>query len=171
MVMDTLAAIAFSYEPPLKEYMQEKPKKNNEKIINEYMKNEIIVSGITSSLMCILFLKLPLIKEIYKTQSKLMTAFFTLFIFISIFNSFNARTDKINIFKNITKNKPFILTILFIIIVQIYIIYHGGSTFRSYGLSLKELEITILLALITIPIDIIRKIIIKKKGLNQTLTF
>ena len=34
MVMDTLAGIAFSYEPPLKEYMKEKPKKKDENIMN-----------------------------------------------------------------------------------------------------------------------------------------
>ena len=35
MVMDTLAGLAFSFEPPLIEYMEEKPKKKNESIINK----------------------------------------------------------------------------------------------------------------------------------------
>ena len=34
MVMDTLAGLAFSFEPPLKEYMKELPKQINEPIIN-----------------------------------------------------------------------------------------------------------------------------------------
>ena len=36
MVMDTFAALAFSYEPALEEYMNEKPKCKNEQIINKY---------------------------------------------------------------------------------------------------------------------------------------
>ena len=37
-----------------------------------------------------------------------MTAFFGLFIFIDIFNSFNARTSRLDIFANILDNKVFI---------------------------------------------------------------
>ena len=43
--MDTLAGIAFAYEPPLKEYMYEKPKNKNEQII---LKAVIIVSPFNS---------------------------------------------------------------------------------------------------------------------------
>ena len=42
MIMDTLAGLAFSFEPPLIEYMNEKHKKKNEPILNKYMINEII---------------------------------------------------------------------------------------------------------------------------------
>ena len=37
MVMDTLAGLAFAFEPAYKEYMKEKPKSRNEKIINKYI--------------------------------------------------------------------------------------------------------------------------------------
>ena len=43
--------------PPLKEYMYEKPKKKDENIINRYMKDEIIFTGLFSALMCVFFLK------------------------------------------------------------------------------------------------------------------
>ena len=93
MVMDTLAGIAFSFEPPLLEYMDEYPKKKDEPIINDYMKNEIFVTGIYSAILCVLFLKLPIISLIFRdgqNNEYLMSAFFGLFIFIGIFNSFNA---------------------------------------------------------------------------------
>ena len=57
MVMDTLAGLAFSYEPPKLEYMEELPKKRNEEILNKYMFNEIIITGIYSSILCLFFLK------------------------------------------------------------------------------------------------------------------
>ncbi|MBR3229686.1 MAG: calcium-translocating P-type ATPase, PMCA-type [Bacilli bacterium] len=167
MVMDTLAALAFSYEPPLEEYMEEKPKTKDEQIINRYMKDEILFTGTISALICVLFLKLPLIHSIFrdsKTDKYLMTAFFGLFIFMGIFNSFNARTHRLNLFSNLTKNKVFIAIIVFIIIVQIYLIYYGGKIFRTYGLNMIEFEIMIFISMLVIPIDFLRKIYLRKQG-------
>ena len=164
MVMDTLAAVAFSFEPPLKEYMYEKPKKKDEMIINDYMKQEIFITGSFSALLCIIFLKLPLINTIFDNNDDLMTAFFGLFIFMSIFNSFNARTHRLNLLAHITKNKVFLIIILFIIIVQITLIYYGGDMFRTYGLTLFEFEIMILIASLVVPVDWLRKFFLRKKG-------
>lgn len=170
MVMDTLAGLAFSFEPPLKEYMKEHPKKKDEQIINKYMLNEIFLTGLYSSLLCILFLKLPIIKNLYRqdlNDKYLYTAFFGLFIFIDIFNSFNARTHRLNILANILKNKVFIFIMLFIVIVQVILIYYGGTVFRTSGLTSREFIIMILFALSVIPFDWMRKIILKKKGLKN----
>lgn len=169
MVMDTLAGLAFAFEPPLKEYMKERPKKKEEPIMNKYMMHEIAFTGAYSCLLCILFLKLPIIKTFYRSAPNneyLMTAFFALFIFIDIFNSLNARTHRLHIFANILKNKVFIFVMLFIIGVQILLIYYGGSLFRTSGLTLHELLITILLAATVIPIDWIRKITLRLKGIK-----
>ena len=167
MVMDTLAGIAFSYEPPLKEYMYEKPKKKNENIINRYMKDEIIFTGAFSALMCVFFLKSPFIHSIFRDSSDdryLMTAFFGLFIFMGIFNCFNARTHRLNLFAHLSKNKVFLIIILFILIVQIYLIYYGGDLFRAYGLNPFEFEIMLLLSLTVVPVDWLRKIYLRKHG-------
>ena len=164
MIMDTLAGIAFSYEAPLKSYMVEKPKPKNEKIMNSYMYSEIIFTGLYSSLLCIFFLKSPWIKTLYrvdKSNKYLMTAFFALFIFMGIFNCFNARTPRLNLLSNLQKNKVFIFIICFIILVQLYLIYYGGNLFRSYGLSTRELFMTIALAMTVVPIDWLRKLITK----------
>lgn len=169
MIMDTLAGLAFSFEPPLKEYMKEYPKKKDEQIINKYMLNEIFFTGIYSSILCILFLKLPFIKNLYRldpSDKYLYTAFFGLFIFIDIFNSFNARTHRINILANILKNKVFIVIMLFIVIVQIILIYYGGTVFRTSGLTSKEFIVMILFAFSVIPFDWIRKLVLKRRGLN-----
>ena len=165
MIMDTLAGIAFSYEPPLKSYMEEKPKPKDEKIMNSYMYSEIIFTGIYSTLLCVFFLKSNWIETIYRTNGTdkyLMTAFFALFIFMGIFNCFNARTPRLNLLSNLSKNKVFIIIIIFIIIVQLYLIYYGGDLFRAYGLSPKELGITIVLAATVIPVDWLRKLVTKK---------
>ena len=168
MVMDTLAGIAFSYEPPLEEYMEERPKEKREHIINKYMLNEILFTGGYSALLCVFFLKSPFIKSMFRLGNHnqyLLTAFFGLFIFIGIFNSFNARTCRINILSNIFKNKVFLFVILFIIIIQTILIYHGGSLFRTYGLTIKEFYFMVLLAFSVIPVDWLRKFILRKKGI------
>ena len=167
MVMDTLAGIAFAFEPPIKEYMYERPKNKNEQIINKYMISQILLMGIIGSILCFTFLKLPIFMHIYKDYNTLLTAFFGLFIFIDIFNSFNSRTNHLNLLFNIKKNKIFIFIILFIVIVQIIMIYYGGKVFRTNGLSLIQLLVTILYSSLVIPFDLIRKIILKNKKLNK----
>ncbi len=170
MVMDTLAGIAYAFEPPLMEYMKEPPKKRNEKIMNSYMINEILVTGTYLSLLSMFFLKSKFIKNLYRIGMEdkyLMTAFFGLFIFMSVFNAFNARSYRLNVFANVTKNKVFLVVILFIILVQLSLIYFGGSIFRTTGLTFFELNVTIFIALTVIPFDFIRKSILKK--MNKSL--
>lgn len=170
MVMDTLAGLAFSYEPALLEYMYEPPKKKTESIINKYMINQIVFTGLYSSLLCILFLKLPIFYNLYRksgTDKYFMTAFFALLIFIDVFNAFNARTHRLNILSNLKKNKVFMLIIVFIVAMQIVMIYYGGSVFRTSGLTLKELIITIILAFSVVPVDNIRKLILRSKKINN----
>lgn len=166
MVMDTLAGLAFAFEPPLIEYMREKPKKKEENIINSYMAGEIAITGLYTTILCILFLKLPFIKELFASDKSFMTAFFGLFIFAGIFNCFNAHTSRINIFAHLLKNKMFILVITFIIIVQVVLMYYAGTMFRTIPLSIKEFVIMLAFAFTVVPVDIIRKIICKKQGKN-----
>ncbi len=172
MIMDTFAGLAFSFEPPLKEYMNALPTKKEEPIINKYMYSSILVTGIYTALLLIIFLKLPVLKDLfrYSVDNKyLMTAFFGLFVFSGVLNSFNARTSRINIFANITKNKPFIFIIILIIIVQICLLYFGGSTFRTFGLNIKEFIIMLLFAFTVLPVDIIRKLVMKKLNISTSV--
>lgn len=166
MIMDTVAAIAFSYEEPDKSYMMERPKERLEPIINKYMSSEIIMMGLYSSILCIMYLKIPFFKKIirYDLDDKyFLTSFFALFIFMGIFNAFNARTNRINLFSNLKNNKVFLIVFSLVFVIQIYLIYYGGSLFRTYGLSFKELIFVLLIAFSVIPFDILRKIVYKKK--------
>lgn len=162
MIMDTLAGLAFAYEEPLLSYMNEKPKSKNEPIINKYMYEEIVFTGLYSSLLCILFLKVPFVKSLirYDVNDKyFLTAFFALFVFMGIFNAFNTRTNKYNLFYRIRKNKVFLIIFLLVAIIQVYFIYYAGSIFRTYGLNLKELLIVLGLAFTVVPVDLFRKFI------------
>lgn len=172
MVMDTLAGLAFAFEAPLPEYMKEYPKKKDENILNSYMIGEILFTGIYSSILCVLFLKVPFIRNFFRpdvNDAYILTAFFGLFIFIGIFNCFNARTNRLNLFANILDNKVFLAIITLVFCVQLLLIYFGGQLFRTTGLTLKELEVMILLAATVIPVDFMRKLYLKKKGAIQSV--
>lgn len=166
MIMDTLAGIAFASEPPLSEYMLEAPKTKDIPIINSYMFKEILFTGLYTSLLGIFFLKSNFVYNFIRYSSDyryLYTAYFAFFIFSALFNALNARTTRLNILANITKNKPFIFIFTGITIVQIYLIYYGGDLFRTYGLNIKELLFVVLLSLSVIPFDWLRKSLIKKE--------
>ena len=124
------------------------------------MYNEIFVTGFYSSILCLLFLKLPIFKLLIRQNPDdryFMTAFFTLFVFMGIFNAFNARTEKYNLFYLINRNKMFIIIFMCVCLIQIVFIYYGGAIFRTYGLSLSELGRVLLISFTVIPIDLLRK--------------
>lgn len=172
MIMDTFAGLAFSFEPPILEYMKKKPLKKDAQIINKYMYSSILVTGVYTALLLVLFLKLPFIKDLFRSDAEnryLMTAFFGLFVFSGVLNSFNARTERVNILANITKNKPFIVIILLIVFIQIVLLYSGGSTFRTFGLTFQEFLVMLILAFSVLPVDIMRKLIVKKIGIEKSV--
>lgn len=166
LVMDTLGGLAFSGEPVRESYMTEKPKKREENILNKYMISQVLWTGCYSLMLCLMFLRIPLFSSYLRQDENsayLMTALFALFMFIAIFNSLSARTHNINLTSHISGNKPFILIMSVVFVVQSFMIYIGGSVFRTSDLTAGEFIITIMLAFTVIPADIIRKLILKKK--------
>ncbi len=164
IIMDTLAGLAFAGEAPLPEYMKEPPKKRDEPILNRYMLNQIVCTGVFTVILCVAFLKLDFSKILFRyttTPIYWMTAFFALFIFCGIFNSFNARTYRLNLLSHLRSNPSFIVVMSLVTIVQVGLIYYGGSLFRTAGLSLRELVFVIALASLVIPFDALRKLVLR----------
>jgi magnesium-transporting ATPase (P-type) len=162
IIMDTLGGLAFAGEPALESCMKEKPKRRGEPILNWYMIYEIVFGGGFTVALCIAFLKIPEITSRFRwSQDNLyiLTAFFALFIFASVFNCFCARSDRLRIFANIRKNRAFIFIMLSILFVQILFVYLGGSVLRTVPLTFGELMLTFALALLVFPADILRKVI------------
>ena len=167
IIMDTLAGLAFAGEPPLPEYMREAPKRRDEPVLNRYMLHQILCMGLYTILLCVLFLKLPVFKAMFHYDTApiyLMTAFFALFIFTGIFNSFNARTHRINLLAHLSHNPSFLIIMSAVAVIQILLIYYGGSLFRTAGLSFGDLRSVLLIAFTVIPVDCIRKILLRMNG-------
>ena len=89
-----------------------------------------------------------------------MTGYFAFFIFTSVFNAFNARTDQMNLFDNIGGNAGFLKVMGLIVVVQVIMTYLGGIILRCYGLTGSEWLFVIAMAFTIIPVDLIRKTIV-----------
>ena len=167
IIMDTLGGLAFAGEAPLESSMKEPPKRRGEQILNSYMINEIIFLGGFTIALYLFFLKCPYITSLYRYEPNslyLLTAFFALFIFSSVFNCFNARTDRVKLFAGLRKNKTFILIMSGVLFIQVLFIYLGGPVLRALPLTLKELGITFLLSLLVFPAELLRKLVLRLFG-------
>ena len=161
IIMDTLGGLAFAGEAPLPSCMKESPKRRDEPILNRYMIHQIVFLGGFTVALCMGFLLFPGITSRFRATPDrlcLLTAFFALFIFTSVFNCFNARTDRLRLFAGLSRNRAFWLIMLLVSAVQILFVYLGGSVLRTMPLTLSELGLTLLLALTVFPAEFIRKL-------------
>jgi len=166
LVMDTLAALAFGGEPALRRFMSEKPKQRGESIVSPYMWSSILVGAVWTFCLGMFLLLSPVARTWFRPDEQaryLLTGFFSFYILMAVFNAFNARTEKMNLFENIGQNTGFIKVIALIVAVQVAMTYLGGAVLRCYGLTLSEWGVVILAAFTIIPVDIIRKAIVGRR--------
>ena len=95
------------------------------------------------------------------------TFMFSTFILAIIWNSLNARTESMNLFEHISENRNFILVMTAVTIIQIIIIQFGGNVFGTTPLTLQNWIVAILIAFMIIPIDLVRKEIVKRMGIKE----
>jgi len=165
LVMDTLAALAFGGEPALARFMKEPPKRRDESIISRYMWSAILTGGLWTFALSLIYLLTNLFTQFFRTadgDKYVMTGFFAMFIFTSVFNAFNARTEQRNLFDHIGGNKNFLRVMGIIAVVQVILIYVGGAIFECYGLTAVEMAIVVGLSLLIIPVDLVRKALMGK---------
>lgn len=166
LMIDSLAAIAFGGEPALNKYMAERPRRRDESIIDKKMWSAIITDGLYICALSLIFFISPVIRSAFREPSGgiyFYTGYFSMFIFISIFNAFNARCDGIDLLENLALNKQFITVMSGIALVQIIMTYYGGSLLRTAGLTISEWVVVMLLALTIFPIDLLRKYLVNRR--------
>lgn len=174
IIMDTLAAIAFGGEPALDRYMNEPPVRRDANILSSYMVSSILTAGLYIAFLSICFLSIPFFKTLFYREgiyheAVFMTAFFNLFIFLILFNGFNARTEKYNLLENIRKNPGFLQVMALIGIIQLIITLVGDTILRATPLRLTEWATVLLIAFSIIPVDLMKKFIIRKTGRQSYL--
>lgn len=170
LIMDTLAAMAFGGEPILDRYMNEKPALRKDNILTTYIKSAIGTSSVFITLGSILILEniggiTDFVTPAGCADPELYekTFMFAFFIYSIIFNSLNTRSEKFNVFEHIRENKNFIIVMGAIFVLQTIIIEIGGQVFSTTTLNAKALLVSMLLAVLIIPVDMVRKAIVSKK--------
>jgi len=163
--MYTLAGLAFGGERPKEQYMTEPPKRRDERIINNYMWTQILLTGAFTAVLSLLFLTSPIMSDLYAERGAAYarSAFFAFFMMMNIFNAFNARSHDYNIFSHLSSNKPFIFIMGAVLIIQLTMVYIGGSIFRTVPIDFGHLVIIMLLSLSVFPMDLIRKAVVKRR--------
>jgi calcium-translocating P-type ATPase len=168
IIMDTLAGLAFAGEAALARYMLEKPIPKDEQLISKDMWAAILVNGTAAAMASLIFLNYTPIQELFarghplgskEAEAVFLTAFFGFFVFMHVFNTFNARTQGLNLFEHILDNKLFLGIIVLIFCIQTLFIYIGGEILRTVPLEPMEWLYMVMFAVILIPIDLMRKLI------------
>ncbi|MBD5546837.1 MAG: cation-transporting P-type ATPase [Lachnospiraceae bacterium] len=169
LIMDTLAAMAFGGEPILNRYMKDQPIKRTDNILTTYIKSAIGTSSIFITLGSILILENVAGITSFVTpetcsdpQLYKKTFMFAFFIYAIIFNSLNTRSERFNLFEHIGENKNFMMVMGSIFILQTVMIEIGGKVFNTTMLAPKALLVSMVLALVIIPVDLIRKAIVSR---------
>ncbi len=171
LMIDSLAAIAFGGEPALKRFLLERPKRRDEAILDTKMWSAIIWNGFYISALSLVIFISPMIHQCFRPSEGdiyFYTGYFTFFIFIGIFNAFNARTDSIDLMENLALNKQFLVVMLGIGVTQVLMTYYGGALLRTAGLTFSEWILVLSMAVTVIPLDIVRKILTGRKGAKQS---
>ena len=136
-------------------YMQEPPKRREEPILTRALTARIAVLTAFTVGTFVFFFRSAWVRSFYRETPSdlcLLTAFFVLFIFASVFNCFNARTDRVRMLKGLSRNRAFLLIMAAVAAVQIAFVYLGGAVLRTMPLTPRELLFTLLLAAAVIPV-------------------
>ena len=172
LVMDGLGAIMLGNEPVHEEYMKAEPRRRDENIISKKMAGQILTMGIWVTVLSFVFLKLPFFDNFFDSEEQKLTAYFVLFIVTSLFNAFNVRDEGFGIFKDLNANPGFLKVFFTIIIVQAAIVNATlipfplfkwiGEMFSCVPFGITGWFCVIVLAALIIPVDFIRKAVIRK---------
>lgn len=162
IIMDSLNSLSFGGEPPKDEYMTEKPIKKGSGLFVRGAKKRIAISTVAFIALYGIITFSP-IANMFATEAEAMTARFALLCFMAVFNGFNIRTEHINLFNGIGKNKLFSAIAIGIFVMTFALCNFAENLVKVTALDFKHWVVVVILAFMVIPIDLIRKIIEKKR--------
>ncbi len=163
IVMDSLNSLSFGGEPAKDEYMKEKPIPKGSKLLSKETIGQITVS-VVAFIGIFGITLLPAVQKAFgNDETVYATVRFALLIMMATFNGFNIRTDGFNLFKGISKNKLFIEIAVVIFALTFILAQFGGEIMGCTALTATQWAITVGLAFMIIPIDLVRKVVIRVK--------
>lgn len=162
IIMDSLNSLSFGGEPPKEEYMSERPIKKGSGLFIRGAKKRIAISTATFIVLYGIITFSP-VAGMFATDLEAITARFALLCFMAVFNGFNIRTEHMNLFTGIGKNKLFSYIAVGICAMTVILCNFAGALIKATALDLNHWLAIISLAFIVIPVDLVRKAIDNRK--------
>lgn len=160
---DSLASLMFGPEPALEKYMDEKPRRRTESIVSGKMLTNIVLTSVwLAAVGFVMMARNAGTLSVYQMQAM----YFVFYIWGSLFNGFQCRSDGFDIFTGIKENKNFIKIPLIIVAAQAAIVCIGlipalapvGLVFGCEPIAANLWIEAIVLGLTVLPIGCITKI-------------
>lgn len=162
IIMDSLNSLSFGGEPPKEEYMSERPIKKGSGLFIRGAKKRITISTAAFIVLYGIITFSP-VSNMFVTDVKAMTARFALLCFMAVLNGFNIRTEHMNLFKGIGKNKLFSYIAVGICAMTVILCDFAGTLIKATALDLNHWIVIIALAFMVIPVDLVRKAVDNRK--------
>lgn len=171
LIMDSFASLALATEPPTPELLERAPVRSTDPIISWDMRKFIAGHSffqITFLMSFLLFghfiidTRGDFNKETWwLTGSIHMTMFFESFVFLQVFNFFNARKiqGELNVFTNLFDNFVFWIIILIILFGQLIITQFGGNATDTSPLNVLEHGICLGIGMFSILLGFVMKLV------------
>ncbi|XP_062104137.1 putative calcium-transporting ATPase 13, plasma membrane-type [Humulus lupulus] len=151
LITDTLACLAFSTEKPTKELIKKPPVHTEDPLVTNIMLRNILPQALFQT---IVLFQMPEWNG-YDYQVD-VTFIFNLYVFCQVFNQINARKlETKNVFEKILANELFLVTAVFIIVLQILFVEILKLITDTTKLNWPQWSLCIGIAFSTLPIGLI----------------
>lgn len=167
LVMDGLGALMLGNEPAREKYMEERPRRRDENIVDRAMLVQILFMGGWLTAVSFVFLKHPYFRGMFESDAQHLTAYFVLFILSALFNGFNVRDEGYLVFSGLGENRAFLKVFFSIVLVQSAIVNAAMIPLDTFGWISRMFSCipfgiagwiaVILLAATMVPADLVRK--------------
>ena len=167
LIMDSLGALMLSTEAPDPELLQMSPMDKRQPLFTKTMLKQIGLTGLMQLGMLLALLMTSQGAAIFGFQKLEVggrahcTAIFNTFVFLQIFNYFNARRihDQFNLHRGIMRARFGLGILVIISLLQIFWVMLGGDALKTKALGTMPLIISILLGFLSTLIGMIARII------------
>lgn len=164
LVMDSLGALLLGKEMARESYMNHPPKRRDESLISKNIFIQFVTMGLYITVLSVIWFNTEIFKGFFENEAQFRTGYFAFFIFISIFNGFNVRTDGFGIFKDLKGNPNFMKVWFAMLGVTVLLCLIGGPIGEMFGCTRFGIQgwlVVTALAASIIPVDLIRKAVFR----------